>query len=280
MGSHVINCYRPADDVRCDSAGSVADRCGPTGWDVLLQDRTAHAEIAGPRSMALSVEQTGLGYRVMRASHSPNFVATRSRAACSLAPRLSVRSTKLGFVQADPSARRRPRGPDAQSSVSGITGPVTWNSATPSWQSGRLLRQPTAFCRATHALMHPRSPRGVGAGALETGAKPLLDWIAARSVVPSRARSMRFAHGKVKNWFGGSSNATTQLLDAMHYRGLLRSRGAGRIKLIRGRMYAHTKPITDRVRFLGRRSWPKYAPLPAAARSVAHSAYVGAPVAR
>ncbi len=31
-----------------------------------------------------------------------------------------------------------------------------------------------------------------------------------------------FAHGKVTNWFGGISNATTRLLDEMHYRGLLR----------------------------------------------------------
>jgi uncharacterized protein YcaQ len=32
----------------------------------------------------------------------------------------------------------------------------------------------------------------------------------------------RFDQGTVKNAFGGSSNATTQLLDGMHYRGLLR----------------------------------------------------------
>jgi uncharacterized protein YcaQ len=31
-----------------------------------------------------------------------------------------------------------------------------------------------------------------------------------------------FAHGRVTNFWGGASNATTQLLDAMHYRGLLR----------------------------------------------------------
>jgi uncharacterized protein YcaQ len=31
-----------------------------------------------------------------------------------------------------------------------------------------------------------------------------------------------FSHGRVKNYWGGSSNATTHLLDAMHYRGLLR----------------------------------------------------------
>jgi len=31
-----------------------------------------------------------------------------------------------------------------------------------------------------------------------------------------------FAHGTITNWFGGSTNATTRLLDEMHYRGLLR----------------------------------------------------------
>jgi uncharacterized protein YcaQ len=31
-----------------------------------------------------------------------------------------------------------------------------------------------------------------------------------------------FSHGKVTNYWGGSSNATTHLLDEMHYRGLLR----------------------------------------------------------
>jgi uncharacterized protein YcaQ len=34
-----------------------------------------------------------------------------------------------------------------------------------------------------------------------------------------------FAHGKSRNWFGGSSNASTQLLDAMHFCGLLRIAG-------------------------------------------------------
>jgi uncharacterized protein YcaQ len=31
-----------------------------------------------------------------------------------------------------------------------------------------------------------------------------------------------FSHGTVRNYWGGSSNATTHLLDAMHYQGLLR----------------------------------------------------------
>jgi uncharacterized protein YcaQ len=34
-----------------------------------------------------------------------------------------------------------------------------------------------------------------------------------------------FAHGTVTNYWGGSSSATTHLLDAMHYRGLLRVKG-------------------------------------------------------
>ena len=39
---------------------------------------------------------------------------------------------------------------------------------------------------------------------------------------PSPHRRPAFAHGKITNWFGGSTNATTRLLDEMHYRGLLR----------------------------------------------------------
>jgi uncharacterized protein len=40
--------------------------------------------------------------------------------------------------------------------------------------------------------------------------------------VHPREVDAHFAHGTVKNYWGGSSNATTHLLDAMHYRGLLR----------------------------------------------------------
>ena len=31
-----------------------------------------------------------------------------------------------------------------------------------------------------------------------------------------------FAHGRVTNYWGGTSNASTHLLEGMHYRGLLR----------------------------------------------------------
>ena len=43
-----------------------------------------------------------------------------------------------------------------------------------------------------------------------------------RGVAHPREVDAHFAHGRVTNWFGGSSNASTKLLDHMHYRGLLR----------------------------------------------------------
>ena len=59
-------------------------------------------------------------------------------------------------------------------------------------------------------------------------------WISCASAAWCIPREVdaHFAHGKVKNWFGGSSNASTQLLDGMHYRGLLRiARREGGIRL-------------------------------------------------
>lgn len=74
--------------------------------------------------------------------------------------------------------------------------------------------------RSLQALMHPRS------NAYRPGqkrkAKLLLDFVRERGVVHPREVDEHFAHGKVTNYWGGSSNATTHLLDAMHYAGLLR----------------------------------------------------------
>ena len=50
----------------------------------------------------------------------------------------------------------------------------------------------------------------------------MLDFVRARGEAHPRQVDGHFAHGTVKNYWGGSSNATTHLLDAMHYRGLLR----------------------------------------------------------
>ena len=79
------------------------------------------------------------------------------------------------------------------------------------------------------ALMHPRPDTSVPAGdgrswpvARIRQAQLLLDFVRERGAVHPREVDEHFEHGSVKNYWGGSSNATTHLLDAMHYRGMLR----------------------------------------------------------
>lgn len=84
--------------------------------------------------------------------------------------------------------------------------------------------------RSLQALMHPRSDSRVPAddvgrpwpSAQRRRAQLLLEFIRERGAVHPREVDEHFSHGTVKNYWGGSSNATTHLLDAMHYRGLLR----------------------------------------------------------
>jgi len=79
------------------------------------------------------------------------------------------------------------------------------------------------------SLMHPRSDSRVPAenrlpwpAGRRKRAQLLLDFIRERGVVHPREVDDHFSHGTVRNYWGGKSNATTHLLDAMHYRGLLR----------------------------------------------------------
>ena len=63
--------------------------------------------------------------------------------------------------------------------------------------------------------------RGKGKGeVLRT--RLLLEFVRERGAVHPREVDEHFSHGSVKNYWGGSSNATTHLLEEMHYRGLLR----------------------------------------------------------
>ena len=72
-------------------------------------------------------------------------------------------------------------------------------------------------------LMHPRrggqAPWSVTRG---RHVKRLLEFIGAHGPVHPRQVDDHFSLGTVTNYWGGSSSATTHLLDAMHYRGLLR----------------------------------------------------------
>ena len=133
---------------------------------------------------------------------------------------------RLGFVQADP-IRAPARAQD-----------LTLRHRVRDYRAGDLERRYPKLAieedffvnygflpRATHALMHPRTPRTPWPTSRHAQAAAVLEFVRAQGVVHPREVDAQFAHGKVKNWFGGSSNASTQLLDGMHYRGLLRIAG-------------------------------------------------------
>jgi uncharacterized protein YcaQ len=71
-------------------------------------------------------------------------------------------------------------------------------------------------------LMHPRRGRTPWSAARGRHVNRLLEFIRARGPVHPRDVDDHFSLGTVTNYWGGSSSATTHLLDAMHYRGLLR----------------------------------------------------------
>jgi uncharacterized protein len=143
---------------------------------------------------------------------------------------------RLGFVQADP-IRAPARAQD-----------LTLRHRVKGYCAGDLERRYAALGieedffvnygfvpRATQALMHPRTPRTAWPPARAAQAQAVLAFVLAHSRggsgVHPRAVDAHFAHGRTTNWFGGTSNASTQLLDDMHYRGLLRI--AGRVSGVR-----------------------------------------------
>ena len=73
-----------------------------------------------------------------------------------------------------------------------------------------------------HALMHPRSALREWPPERWAQAETIWHFVQARGEVHPREVDDHFAHGHTTNGFGGRSKASTQLLDAMHYRGLLR----------------------------------------------------------
>ena len=110
--------------------------------------------------------------------------------------------------------------------------------------------------RSLQTLMHPRSNSRVPADDVgrhwlrgqRKRAQLLLEFVRERGAVHPREVDEHFSHGTVKNYWGGSSNATTHLLDAMHYRGLLRvARRAKGIRIYAGREHeaGHETRPTD-----------------------------------
>ena len=182
---------------------------------------------------------------------------------------------KLGFVQADP-IRAPARAQD-----------LTLRHRVADYRAGDLERRYPQLPveedffvnygylpRSLHQLMHPRTARTVWTAARAAQAASVLDFIRCRGAVHPREVDAHFAHGKVTNWFGGSSNASTQLLDVMHYRGLLRvarREGGTRVYAVREAQAgaeaeaAICDPATARARMdaLMDAVVHKYAPLPA-----------------
>jgi uncharacterized protein YcaQ len=173
---------------------------------------------------------------------------------------------KLGFVQADP-IRAPARAQD-----------LTLRHRVANYRAGDLDRRYSKLSieedvfvnygfvtRDVHLLMHPRTARRAWNKARRRQADAVLEFVRERGVVHPREVDAHFAHGKTTNWFGGSSNASTQLLDGMHYRGMLRiARREGGIRLYAARA-ANEAPV-DMAATMDRLvdiCVNKYAPMPA-----------------
>jgi uncharacterized protein len=123
-------------------------------------------------------------------------------------------------------------------------------------------------------LMHPRRGQAPWSVVRARHAKALLQFIRERGPVHPRQVDDHFSLGTVQNYWGGSSSATTHLLDTMHYRGLLRvvRREAGiriyglndqrPVRLNAGERQRRLDALVDTVVHV-------YAPLPAASLSYA-----------
>lgn len=130
---------------------------------------------------------------------------------------------KLGFVQADPI-----RAPARAQDLTLRHRVVDYLAGDLERRYSRLPIEEDFFVnygfmpRAHHGLMHPRTPKTPWSRTRSKQAHAVLDFIREHGAVHPRDVDRHFAYGKVTNWFGGSTNATTHLLDDMHYRGLLR----------------------------------------------------------
>jgi uncharacterized protein len=129
----------------------------------------------------------------------------------------------MGFVQADP-IRAPARAQD-----------LTLRHRVRGYRAGDLERRYASLdihedvfinygfvTRALQQLMHPRAGAASARSASSKRMRALMDFVSARDAVHPREVDDHFSHGTVTNYWGGSSRATTHLLDLLHYRGLLR----------------------------------------------------------
>jgi uncharacterized protein len=173
----------------------------------------------------------------------------------------------LGFVQADP-IRAPARAQD-----------LTLRHRVSGYRAGDLERRYASLAieedffvnygflpRRSSDLMLPRSSRRVWSAAERKQVDRILAFVhEGGSRHPSEVAA-HFATKTVTNYWGGSSNATTHLLDAMHHRGLLRVvRREGGIRIYAPRVFTETAlSPEERAEALLGIALKKYAPLPGA----------------
>jgi hypothetical protein len=178
---------------------------------------------------------------------------------------------RLGFVQADP-IRAPARAQD-----------LTLRHRVKDYRAGDLERRYPRLAveedclvnygfvpRSLLPLMHPRTAQRAWDAATAARAAEVLAFVRARGPTHPRDVQQVFDHGRVQSWGATNTlNASTALLDGMHYRGLLRvvRREAGT------RVYEAVDhpPVDDgpaarqeRARALLSKIVDKYAPLPSA----------------
>jgi uncharacterized protein YcaQ len=193
----------------------------------------------------------------------------RYAVARSLFPPISLKAAveSLGFVQADP-IRAPARAQD-----------LTLRHRVRNYHAGDLERRYASLgieedffinygfvSSELHALMHPRSGSSAWHKTRRDRAAQVLDFVRARGEVHPREVDAHFSHGRVTNYWGGTSSATTHLLDHMHYRGLVRvTRREKGIRIYGAREPARDPGLTvrERVDRLVDFVVDKYAPLPA-----------------
>jgi len=178
---------------------------------------------------------------------------------------------RVGFVQADPiRAPARAQDLTLRPRVTGYrAGDLEARYATLPIEEDFFINY-GFVTRRLQALMHPRA--SLSPTAANKRAKAILAFVRERGSAHPREVDAHFSHGRVTNYWGGSSSATTQMLELMHYKGMLRvsrrdngirvysaqQHGAGPIGAAARR--SHLDALVDTVVGL-------YAPVPAASLS-------------
>ena len=176
---------------------------------------------------------------------------------------------RLGFVQADP-LRAPAKAQD-----------LTLRHRVRDYRAGDLEQRYPALAveedflvnygfvpRQAQALLHPREPRHTWDDARWQQARAVHDFVRQRGVAHPREVDAHFDHGTVGNWFGGRTRASTELLDGLHYRGLLRvarREGGTRLYAVRESSSPSQEPVDPLVALdtLADLILQTYAPLPA-----------------